>query len=100
MAESEASNLIQVEIFGESYNVRADEDREYVEDLARYVDAKMKSITTTGGRGNSLKIAILAALNIADEYFKLQREHEGLRATLTEQAEELTEALDHVLNES
>jgi len=99
MNESEESNLIPVEIFGDTYNIRADEDREYVKDLARYVDAKMKSITNTGGGGNSLKIAILAALNIADEFFKLQRDHEGLRARFTEQADELTEVLDGVLRE-
>jgi cell division protein ZapA len=98
-SESEESTLIPVQIFGETYNVRADEDRAYVENLARYVDAKMKSITSTGGGGNTLKIAILAALNIADEFFKLQREHEGLRARLTEHADELTEVLDAVLKE-
>jgi cell division protein ZapA len=97
MNEGEESNLIPVEIFGETYNVRADEDREYVEELARYVDAKMKSITNTGGGGNPLKIAILAALNIADEFSKLQRDHEGLRARFTEQVDELTEVLDDVL---
>ena len=99
MNESEDSNLIPVEIFGDTYNIRADEDRVYVKDLARYVDAKMKSITNTGGGGNPLKIAILAALNITDEFFKLQRDHEGLRARFTEQADELTEVLDGVLRE-
>jgi cell division protein ZapA len=99
MNKSEESNLIAVEIFGETYNIRADEDREYVKDLARYVDAKMKSITNTGGGGHPLKIAILAALNIADEFFKLQIDHEGLRARVTEQADELTEVLDGALRE-
>ena len=99
MSESKEPRLTPVEIFGETYNVRGDEDREYLMDLARYVDAKMKSITSTGGSGNSLKIAILAALNIADEYFKLQREREDSRAVLMEHADELTEVLDDVLRE-
>jgi cell division protein ZapA len=99
MKESEESNVVAVEIYGETYNVRADEDREYVKDLARYVDAKMKSITNTGGGGNPLKIVILAALNITDELFKLQHEHEGLGARFTKQADELTEVLDHALRE-
>ncbi|HEX9724837.1 MAG TPA: cell division protein ZapA [Vicinamibacteria bacterium] len=99
MNEGEESTLIPVDIFGETYNIRADEDREYVKDLARYVDAKMKSITSTGGGGNSLKIAILAALNIADEFFRLQREHDGLRARFAAHADELTEVLDDVLSE-
>ncbi len=91
--------MIPVEIFGETYNVRGDEDSEYLADLARYVDAKMKSITSSGGSGNTLKIAILAALNIADEHFKLRREHEDSRVLLAEQANELTEVLDEVLGE-
>ena len=99
MGKSKESKLIPVEIFGETYNVRGDEDSEYLADLARYVDAKMKSITSSGGSGNTLKIAILAALNIADEHFKLRCEHEDSRVLLAEQANELTEVLDKVLGE-
>ena len=99
MSQSKESRMIPVEIFGETYNVRGDEDGEYLRDLARYVDAKMKSITNTGAAGNPLKIAILAALNIADEYFKLQGEHEDSRALLAEQADELSGVLDEVLGE-
>ena len=99
MSDAKGSKMIPVEIYGETYNVRGDEDREYLLDLARYVDAKMKSITSTGGSGNSLKIAILAALNIADEYFKLQEEHGDLRSQLAERATELTEVLEGALGE-
>jgi len=99
MKEKKDSQLIPVEIFGETYNVRGQEDKAYIASLARYVDAKMRSITDTGRTGNSLRVAILAALNIADEYFKLQREHEDSRVLLVEQANELTEVLDEVLGE-
>jgi cell division protein ZapA len=99
MTEKTDSKLIPVEIFGETYKVRGDEDRGYIADLARYVDAKMKSITEASRTGDSLKVAILAALNIADEYFKLQRKHEDSRIRVAEQANELTEVLDEVLGE-
>lgn len=99
MSKGKDSTLIPVEIYGETYNVRGDEDREYLMELARYVDAKMKSITSTGGAGNNLKIAILAALNIADEYFKLQREQEEMRGVLTEHANELSEVLEGALRQ-
>jgi len=99
MSKAKESTLIPVEIYGETYNVRGDEDREYLLELARYVDAKMKSITSTGGAGNTLKIAILAALNIADEYHKLQREQDDVRAVLAEHASELSEVLDGALRE-
>ena len=99
MKEKTDSKLIPVEIFGETYKVRGDEDKDYITDLARYVDSKMKSITESTRSGDSLKVAILAALNIADEYFKLQRKHEKSRIVVAEQANELTEVLDEVLGE-
>ncbi len=99
MKDKTDSKLIPVEIFGETYKVRGDEDRGYIQDLARYVDSKMKSITESSRTGDSLRVAILAALNIADEYFKLQRKHEDSRVLVVEQANELTEVLDGVLGE-
>ncbi len=99
MKDKMDSKLIPVEIFGETYKVRGDEDRGYIQDLARYVDSKMKSITESSGTGDSLRVAILAALNIADEYFKLQRTHEDSQVLVAEQANELTEVLDGVLGE-
>jgi cell division protein ZapA len=99
MKDKTDSKLIPVEIFGETYKVRGDEDRGYIQDLARYVDSKMKSITESSRTGDSLRVAILAALNIADEYFKLQRKHEDSRVLVVEQANELTEVLEEVLGE-
>ena len=99
MKDKTDSKLIAVEIFGETYKVRGDEDRGYIQDLARYVDSKMKSITESSRTGDSLRVAILAALNIADEYFKLQRKHEDSRVLVVEQANELTEVLEEVLGE-
>jgi len=93
-------NLIQVEIFGQAYKVRGDEDQGYIEELARYVDSKMQTIAETTGTIDSLKVAILAALNITDELFKLQHEHESSGERVTARANELADALDEVLNEA
>jgi cell division protein ZapA len=64
--------LIQVEIFGQTYSVRGGEDPRYLEELAAYVDKQMREISRAGTAVDTLKIAILAALNIADERFQLQ----------------------------
>lgn len=61
---------VEVEIFGSTYTLRSDEDPEYTNQLARYVDAKMRSITQKTDTVSTGKIAILAALYIADEFFK------------------------------
>jgi cell division protein ZapA len=63
-------NHVQVEIFGQSYTVRSGTDPQYVRDLAAYVDAQMRDIARSGGAVDSVRIAVLAALNIADEAFQ------------------------------
>jgi cell division protein ZapA len=99
MAERTDPNLIPVKIFGHTYRVRGEEDRSYIEDLARYVDTKMQSISESTRTGDSLKVAILAALNIADEYHKLQCRYEDSEGRVAEQAGELMEVLDRALEE-
>jgi cell division protein ZapA len=59
--------LVQVEIFGQIYNLRAEDDGAYVESLAAYVDRKMREVSRQTKNVDTLKVAILAALNIADE---------------------------------
>ena len=63
-------SLVPVVIMGQTYNVRAEEDVSYIEELARFVDTKMSTISEATGTPESLKVAILAALNIADELYK------------------------------
>jgi cell division protein ZapA len=99
MKEKTDSSLIQVEIFGQTYKVRGDEDQGYIEGLARYVDSKMNAIAETTGTIDSLKVAILAALNIADEFFKLEGDHKGSEEFLAARANELSDALDEAIRE-
>lgn len=60
-------HLIQVEIYGQSYNLRGEGEAGYIQDLASYVDRKMREVSEATATVDSLKVAILAALNIADE---------------------------------
>jgi cell division protein ZapA len=60
-------SVIQVEIFGQTYNLRADGDPAYVQSLASHVDAKMREVARETKAVDTLRVAILAALNIADE---------------------------------
>jgi len=61
------SHLIQVEIYGQSYNLRGEGDTSYLQELAGYVDRRMREVSEATATVDSLKVAILAALNIADE---------------------------------
>jgi cell division protein ZapA len=63
-------NLIRVEILGREYTVKSDEGEERVKDIAEYVNRKIKEVSESGQTVSTLNLAILAALNIANDYFK------------------------------
>jgi cell division protein ZapA len=86
---SDQPNSVQVEIFGQTYAVRAGEDRGYVERLAAHVDAQMREIGRSAGAVDSLRVAVLAALNIADETFRLREEVRAMRERVTRLADTL-----------
>ena len=64
--------VISVEIYGQRYPIRSHLDREYVARLATYVDEKMRAAADTTPTGDSLRLAVLTALNVADEMFRCQ----------------------------
>ena len=91
-------NLVHVQIFGQTYSVKAGADTGYVEELAAHVDAQMQEVSRAAGAVDSLRVAVLAALNIADECFRLRadlREADGRAAERAAAlARELSAALD------
>lgn len=95
----EGANTTRVEIFGTEYSVRADAGAEdqYVQDIAAYVDAKMKEIAEKQKLVSSTKIAILAAINLADEIFQEKRRNQKDRASVSEKVLELSEVLGREL---
>ena len=89
--------LVTVEINGLRYPIRSHLDPASVADLASYVERKMELATRESPAGDTLKIAVLAALNIADEYFRARHEGSAQRSDLTERALELERMLDLAL---
>ncbi|MEW5977900.1 MAG: cell division protein ZapA [Acidobacteriota bacterium] len=89
--------VTQVEIYGQSYPIKGSVDADYVGQLASYVDTKMKEIAGTSKTVDSLKVAVLAALNIADEMFQLREGAERLNALLYDRSLECARQLDQVL---
>ena len=68
-------SVVSVEIHGLRYPIRSTLEASYVAELATYVDAKMRAAADETVTGDSVRVAVLAALNIADEYFR-SREHD------------------------
>jgi len=99
MTDKPDTSLVHVDIFGQTYTVRAGTDAGYVEKLAAYVDSQMMEVSRAAGAVDSVRIAVLAALNIADECFQL-RAQEGESDRLAQaKAEVLARALAAALDE-
>ncbi|CAN5388536.1 hypothetical protein BH10ACI1_BH10ACI1_29930 [soil metagenome] len=97
-AKSESiAQSIRVEIYNQTYNIRSDGDNDYIMRLAEYVDGKMREISSGTLTVDSLKVAILAALHIADEYHQLKNSLELTDAQLALRSAECAEMLDRVL---
>ncbi|HXN73380.1 MAG TPA: cell division protein ZapA [Candidatus Acidoferrales bacterium] len=90
---------MKIEIYDQSYNVNADGNEEYLSELAAYVDGKMRSIAESTRMVDSLKVAVLAALNIADETFTLRKRQQEIDGPLRKRVEKcvamVEKALEH-----
>lgn len=92
-----AAPTIRVEIYNQTYNIRSDGDSEYLMQLADFVDSRMREISSGTLTVDSLKVAILAALHIADELHRLKQTHEQADAQLAARSAECAEMLDKLL---
>src|SRR3954453_22870761 len=88
------SRVVSVEINGMRYPIRSHLESAYVADLAAYVEQKMQLAARESPAGDTLKIAVLAALNIADECFRAREEGSAHRTDVTHRARELERLLD------
>jgi len=89
--------VVPVEIHGQRYSIRTSLDPEYVAQLAVYVEEKMRAASDSAAPTDSLRLAVLAALNIADELFRCQDTAGARDDQLAERAGELERLLDSVL---
>jgi cell division protein ZapA len=90
---------IAVEIYGQRYNVRGEGDATYLTELARFVDQRMHEVATQVSSLDPVKIAILAALNIADELWRSRKQQEDAAELWMERTEELADRLGKSLVE-
>ena len=79
--EARASGAVVVDIYDQIYQLRGS-DPGYIERLASVVDSKMRAVSAHGATVDSLRVAVLAALNIADEVLVLRERYETLNATV------------------
>lgn len=80
---------VQVEIYGQTYSLKGTDNPARIRELAAYVDAKMKEIEKGTGTVDSLRVAILTALTIADELYRLRLQYSELGITADNAANRL-----------
>ncbi len=95
---TDTTRVVAVEIQGQRYSIRSSLDAGYIADLAAYVERKLQAATDATPTGDSIKIAVLAALNIADEYFRALDSDQVQADRILERTEELERLLDGALD--
>jgi cell division protein ZapA len=90
-------SVTQVEIFGQTYSVRAEGESAYIHDLARFVDSRMKEVAEQTATVDTTKIAILAALNISDDLHRVRKGRMDNPTDALARAERLIRRLDDAL---
>ena len=96
--QDSSNSSVRVEIFDQGYNLRGT-DPDYILKLAEYVDTKMRAVSQQTHTVDTARLAVLAAINIADEYHLLRRKLEGGTSDSSRRARQLLNALDEVLTE-
>jgi cell division protein ZapA len=91
---------IKVQIYDQTYHVAGDLDPAYVEELAQHVDTRMREVARATGTVDTVKVAVLAALAIADELHTLNQSREEGREVLRERAERCLKLVERAIQQT
>ncbi|MDR1989853.1 MAG: cell division protein ZapA [Acidobacteriaceae bacterium] len=94
---AEHGRVIPVEIHGQRYPIRSSLEPEYVARLAQYVDERIRAVAETTPTGDSVRLTVLAALNIADELFRRRDSDHTRYGEIAERTSEIERLLDRLL---
>ena len=90
-------SVVTVEIAGQRYPIRSDLDERYIAELAAYVDLKMRAAVDAAPESDMLGLAILVALNVADDCFRARQQQSSAHGEINERALRLEQIVDDVL---
>jgi cell division protein ZapA len=96
---ADKGQTVQVEIFGQTYTLKVGPEPGYVEELAGLVDQEMREISRRGGAVDSVRIAVLAALNIADQLQQQRGQADVVAKRAAERAARLAQELERAIGE-
>jgi cell division protein ZapA len=95
----EARHSIEVSLLGSSFTIQSQYDPRYMAEVIGYLQGKIKEVQAASPIRDSLKIALLASLNIVDELFRL-RSHPREEGSDSRQIKEITERLIETIDKS
>ncbi|UCG53656.1 MAG: cell division protein ZapA [Candidatus Latescibacterota bacterium] len=90
-------SVTTVHIFGREYKIKGYADKSYIERIAKHVDEKMKEVAESTSMGSQERVAVLAALNIADELFQESKRNSDTFSSVEQRADQLITLLDRCL---
>jgi cell division protein ZapA len=91
------SQSYKVVIYNQTYSLRSDHDPNYIQDLAEYVDKRMNEIARATMTVDSLRVAILAALQLTDELFQARKDLKLTEEEIADRSSKYAELLDQFL---
>ena len=86
--------MAKIQIYGKTYSLKSSSDQLSTEEVAAYVDAKMRELAEVRSKTSSADLAVLAALNIAQELMELQNQTEANAKVQSEKIGRMLEALE------
>lgn len=94
----EGDQLLELEILGQTYHVRIQGSKEWAQKVGKIVDGTMQEIQAQTRLQDTTKVAILAALNLADRLLLLEESKSALRAEVETASQQVAEVLDQALS--
>jgi cell division protein ZapA len=95
--ENSPSQSYKVVIYNQTYSLRSQHDPEYIHELAEYVDKRMNEIARATMTVDSLRVAILAALQIADELYQARKDMRETEDEIADRSAKYIDLLDQFL---
>jgi cell division protein ZapA len=91
--------LVEIKVFGQTYTVKTDAEEDYIQEVARYVNEKMDEVLKKTKSVSTLNVAILTALNVADDLLREKEKRVALLREVDAKSRDLGKKIDIEMGE-
>ena len=86
--------LVEIKVFGQTYTVKTEAEEDYIREVAQYVNEKMEEVLKKTKSVSTLNVAILTALNLADDLLREKEKRTALLREVEAKSRDLAEKID------